>query len=230
MEGSFKEMGIPARTLRFRSEAGRGFNVEATLRGTAENDRHLWVTAHLDFVHNRGANDDASGLALILLVAEALKDLELEHTVHFVAYDLEEVGLVGSSVYVGDTVSSIRQREGDSAIIGNVHNDMVGYEEDDFNAFIGTCDRAGPVDDAFVRASRMLDEPIALNEVCLERSDHQHFWDAGLPAVVLTDGGKYDGYPWYHEPGDTPDKLNPRYLRAMTRLVATTATLLASSS
>lgn len=230
MEGSFKEMGIPARTLRFGSEAGRGFNVEATLRGTAENDRHLWVTAHLDSVHNRGANDDASGLALILLVAEALRDLDLEHTVHFVAYDLEEVGLVGSSVYVGDTVNSIRQREGDSAIIGNVHNDMVGYEEDDFNAFIGTCDRAGPVDDAFVRASRMLDDPIALDEVCLERSDHQHFWDAGLPAVVLTDGGKYDGYPWYHEPGDTPDKLNLRYLRAMTRLVATTAALLASSS
>ena len=228
MEESFEGMGISARTLRFDSEAGRGFNVEATLRGTAHDGNHLWVTAHLDSVHNRGANDDASGLVLILLVAEALKDLDLEHSVHFVAYDLEEVGLVGSSVYVGDTVRSIRLQEGDSAIIGNIHNDMVGYEEDQFNAFIGTCGRAGSVDDAFERASQMLDDPIDLDEVCLERSDHQHFWDTGLSAVVLTDGGKYDGYPWYHEPGDTLDKLNLSYLREMTRLVATTAALLAS--
>jgi hypothetical protein len=227
MEGSFEEMGIPARTLRFNSEFGRGFNVEATLHGV-EGDRHLWVTAHLDSVHNSGANDDASGLVLILLVAEALERLNLKHTIHFVAYDLEEVGIVGSSVYVEDTVRSIRQHEGDQAIIGNIQNDMVGYEEDDFNAFLGTCGRAGSLDEAFLRASRMLNNPIDLDEVCLERSDHQHFWDAGLPAVVLTDGGKYDGYPWYHEPGDTPDKLNVHYLRSVTRLVATTAALLAS--
>lgn len=227
MEGTFEEIGIPARTLRFNSEFGRGYNVEATLQGVEE-DRHLWVTAHLDSVHNSGANDDASGLVLILLVAEALERLNLKHTVHFVAYDLEEVGIVGSSVYVEDTVSSLRQQEGDRAIIGNIQNDMVGYEEDEFNAFLGTCGRAGSLDEAFLRSSRMLNSPIALDKVCLERSDHQHFWDAGLPAVVLTDGGKYDGYPWYHQAGDTPDKLNVHYLRSMTRLVATTAALLAS--
>jgi aminopeptidase S len=100
MEESFEEMGIPARILEFSAGGRRGFNVEATLRGE-EGGRHLWVTAHLDSVHNAGAEDDASGLTSILLTAGALKELEPENTVHFVAYDLEEVGLIGSSHYEG---------------------------------------------------------------------------------------------------------------------------------
>jgi hypothetical protein len=62
--------------------------------------------------------------------------------------------------------------------------------------------------------------------VCLGRSDHQPFWDARLPAAVLTDGAIYDGYPCYHEPCDTVDKLNISYLRSMIELtVAATALL-----
>jgi hypothetical protein len=226
MERSFEEMGIPARILEFPSDYGRGFNVEATLQGTG-GEKHLWVTAHLDSVHNAGANDDASGLASILMTAKALERLDPEHTVHFVAYDLEEVGLVGSSRYVGSTVRSIQEQEGDRAIIGDLQSDMIGYEEGAFDAVIGTCDRAGSIDDALSRASKMLDSPIELREVCLGRSDHEHFWDAGLPAVVLTDGAVYDGYPCYHKPCDTVDKLNLSYLRSMIQLTAAATALLA---
>ncbi len=225
MEESFEEMGIPARILEFTSDYGRGFNVEATLRGN-EGEKHLWVTAHLDSVHNAGANDDASGLVSILMTAKTLKQLDPEHTVHFVAYDLEEVGLVGSSRYVGSTVKPIREQGGDRAIIGNLNSDMIGYEEGAFDAAIGTCGRAGPIDDAFSRASKMLDSQIELREVCLGRSDHEHFWDAGLPAVVLTDGAIYDGYPCYHKPCDKIDELNISYLRSMIRLTAATTALL----
>jgi Peptidase family M28 len=227
VEESFEEMGIPARILVFTSDYGCGFNVEATLRGTG-GGKHLWVAAHLDSVGNAGANDDASGLVSILMTARALKQLDPEHTVHFVAYDLEEVGLIGSSHYVRSTVSAIREQGGDQAIIGNLQNDMMGYEEGSFNAVIGTCDRAGPIDDALLRASEMLDSQIKLREVCLGRSDHQHFWDAGLPAAVLSDGAIYDDYPCYHKPCDTVDKLNVSYLRSMIRMSAAATTLLAA--
>jgi hypothetical protein len=224
---SFENMGIPARILEFSSDYGRGYNVEATLHGTG-GEKHLWVTAHLDSVHNAGANDDASGLVSILMTAKALKQIHPEHTVHFVAYDLEEVGLVGSSHYVSSTVRSIREQEGDGAIIGDLQNDMIGYEEGAFDAAIGTCEQAGPIDDALRRASKILDSPIRLQEVCLGRSDHEHFWDAGLPAAVLTDGGIYDGYPCYHEPCDKLDELNISYLRSMIRLSAAATALLAA--
>jgi hypothetical protein len=110
MQKSFEASGVPARTLTFTSDYGRGFNVEATLEGT-EGEKHLWVSAHLDSVYNAGANDNASGLVSFLMTARALEDLNLKHTVHFVAYDLEEVGLVGSSVYVREVVRPIRAHD-----------------------------------------------------------------------------------------------------------------------
>jgi hypothetical protein len=227
MEQSFEEMGISARILEFTSEYGRGFNVEATLQGD-EGGKHLWVTAHMDSVGNAGANDNASGLVSILMTARALKRLDPEHTVHFVAYDLEEVGLIGSSRYVESVVRSIHEQEGDQAVIGNINSDMIGYEPGRFDAVVGTCGRAGPIDDSLLRAAQMLDSRIELREVCLGRSDHQHFWDAGLPAAVLTDGSVYDDYPCYHEPCDTIDKLNLSYLRSVIRLTAAATALLAT--
>lgn len=226
MKSSFEAAGADARIIEFDSEAGRGFNVEATVRGTG--GKHLWMTAHMDSVGNAGANDNASGLTSLLETAEAVAKVRPEHTVHFVAYDLEEDGLIGSSRYVESTVKSIRDREGEGAILGNINSDMIGYEEDAFDAVMGTCDRAGSLDDAFRRAAREIDSPIDLQERCLGRSDHQHFWDADLPAVVLTDGSVYDDYPHYHAPSDTLDKLNVRYLRATIQLTAAATVLLAN--
>ena len=229
MQESFEKIGIPARILEFTSGDRRGFNVEGILQGT-EGAKHLWVTAHLDSFYNAGAEDDASGLVSVLSTARALKQLNPKHTVHFVAYDLEEVGLIGSTVYVGSTVSAIRKQEGDGAIIGNLHSDMIGYDErGEFNAVMGTCgERAGPIDEAVLHASEAINSPINFSEDCLGRSDHQNFWDAGLPAAVMTDSAKYDRYPWYHEPGDTMDKVNFPYLRSMIQLNAATAALLTS--
>ncbi len=227
LEESFEAMGLPARTLEFSLDGRRGYNVEATLRGSG-GGKHLGVTAHLDSTYNPGANDNASGLVSILMTAKALQRLDLDHTVHFVAYDLEEIGAIGSSRYVESVVGDLLERKGGSAIIGNLNNDMVGYDKSGSEAVMGACNQAGPLDDALLRAAEIIESPINLSEVCLGRSDHQNFWDAGLPAMVLTDGSMYDGYPWYHEPGDTIDKLDLAYLRSMIRLTAAAAALLAA--
>ena len=227
MKESFEAMGIPARLIEFDLDDRRGFNVEATLAGTG-GEKHLWVSAHLDSVYNAGASDDASGLVSILEVAKVLKQLDPEHTVHFVAYDLEKIGLYGSSRYVREVVSDVRGREGEGAIIGNINSDMVGYDEGGFEAVMGSCNKAGDIDEAVLSALEAIDSPINLSDDCLARSDHQNFWDAGYPAIILTDGTKYDDYPWYHRSGDTLDKLNITYLRSMIQLTAATAALLAA--
>lgn len=227
MEEAFEEMGIPASILEFPVDGGSGYNVEATVEGTG-GSKHLWVSAHLDSVYNAGASDDASGLVALLSTAKALKQIEPEHTVHLVAYDLEEVGLIGSSRYVRSTVSEVRKSEGEEAIIGNLNIDMIGYDEGGFDAVLGACNRAGPIDDAIRRATDDIGSPVKLDEDCLKRSDHQNFWDAGYSAAVLTDGTRYDGYPYYHRSSDTVDKLNIPYLRAMIELTVATTALLAS--
>src|ERR671913_90969 len=169
MKESFEAIGIPVRILEFDLDDGRGFNVEATLEG-AEGGKHLWVSAHLDSVYNAGASDDASGLVSILEIAKALKQLEPEHTVHFVAYDLEEIGLYGSSRYVDTVVNDVREREGEEAVIGNINIDMIGYDEGGFRAVMGTCNQAGPLDEAVLRAQQEIDSPIDLDDDCLARS------------------------------------------------------------
>jgi hypothetical protein len=227
MKESFEAMGIPARIIEFTLDDKRGFNVEATLEGT-QGKKHLWVTAHLDSVYNAGASDDASGLVSILLTAKALQQLEPEHTIHFVAYDLEEIGVYGSSRYVDTVVNDVREQEGEEAIIGNLNSDMIGYDEGEFRAVMGTCNQAGPLDDAVLHAREEINSPLYLDDDCLARSDHQNFWDAGYPALILTDSTKYDDYPWYHESGDTVDKLNISYLRSMIQLTAASTALLAA--
>ncbi len=244
MKKNFEEAGVPARILDYKeksfplsvedfaylSGSERGYNVEATLEGSG-GEKHLWITARMDSLGNAGANDNASGLVLLLLSARALEGLELEHTVHFVAYDLKEPGLLGSKRYVDTVVSSVQEREGEDAILGNINADMVGYEQNEFNAFVETCDQAEFLYGALTQASRAIDPPVALEEGCPERiagrADHKHFREAGLPAVLLIDGAKADAYPCYHKPCDTMDRVNVTYLRTMIQLVATASALLA---
>ncbi len=232
MKESFEAAGVPARVIEFDIDDRRGFNVEATLQGTlgeAGSGKHLWVTAHLDSAYNAGASDDASGLVSLLEIAKALRQVEPEHTVHFVAYDLEEIGLYGSRHYVQSVVSDIGRREGEEAILGNINSDMVGYDEGRFEAVIGSCNQSGSLDEAVLQALQIIESPLNLADDCLARSDHQNFWDAGYPALILTDGTKYDSYPWYHKSGDTVDKLNISYLQAMIQLTAASTALLSSS-
>ena len=230
MKESFEAAGVKARTIEFDSKAGRGFNVEGTVQGTrGTGGKHLWLTAHMDSVGNAGANDNASGLVSLLEVAEAVAKNRPENTVHFVAYDLEEKGLIGSSRYVESTVKDIRDQEGKDTIIGNINSDMIGYEKDTFDAVIDTCDQAGPLEDAFRQTARETDSPVKLTEKCLGRSDQEHFWDLNLPALALTDGSIYDNYPYYHRPSDTAEKLNIPYLQAVIQLITATTLLLANS-
>jgi hypothetical protein len=235
MEASFEEASVPARILEFDAMAGgshHGYNVEATLKGS-EGGKHLWVTAHMDSVNNAGAEDNASGLVMLLLAAKALEGLEMEHTVHFVAYDLEEIGLVGSYKYLWAEVLPLREREGEEAIIGNINADMIGYEENGFNGVISSCKPTGPLDEALMQASKAVDPAIALREDCTSRlrddSDHAEFLKEDLPAIAVSDSALFDGYPCYHKPCDTAEKVNAAYLRSMSQLVATASALLADA-
>jgi Zn-dependent M28 family amino/carboxypeptidase len=58
-------------------------------------------------------------------------------------------------------------------------------------------------------------------------SDHWSFWQAGYPAVMITDTAPYR-YPHYHEPTDTPEKLDyERIARVVTGLLTVTDALVA---
>ena len=188
------------RILDFPSGSDRGFNVEATLKGS-EGEKHLWVTAHMGSVGNAGANDNASGLVLLLFITRRCEELNLEHTVHFVAYDLEEVGLIGSNRYVYTEVISVRDQEGEEAIIGNINADMIGYEERRIQRGHFQVQAHRSPRRALGRASQAIDRSISSRISCSERvradSDHASFIGGTVTCGRTDDRAIFDGYPCY---------------------------------
>jgi len=116
------------RPFSYRTLFGReikGVNLVARIQGTSSSDKVLVVTAHYDHlgvkrgeVYN-GADDNASGVAGLLAVAEAFKARPPRHTVLIVALDGEESGLRGAKAFVADPPAPL-------ASIGlNVNFDMI---------------------------------------------------------------------------------------------------------
>ena len=87
----------------FGADAVPGHNVEAYL-DNPDSDKLVVIGAHYDAV-GQGANDNACGVAALLQIAYALADKSLPFDVALVAFDCEEDGLVGSSVYVAEQMA-----------------------------------------------------------------------------------------------------------------------------
>ncbi|MDB5035371.1 MAG: family metallo-hydrolase [Chlorobi bacterium] len=84
-------------------------NVVAKLRGTSYPDSMIILTAHYDHlgslgdnVYFPGANDNASGVAMLLGMARYFKAHPLKYSIVFIAFSGEEMGLLGSHYFVGD--------------------------------------------------------------------------------------------------------------------------------
>ena len=100
-------------------------NVVAELNNDIEDDETLIIGAHYDTTPNSpGANDNGSGVAAALVVAEELSDDELPFDLRFVLFGSEEIGLNGSFAYVGGL------GEGESEkILAMINLDVVGTGE-----------------------------------------------------------------------------------------------------
>jgi hypothetical protein len=72
-------------------------------------DREIIIGAHYDSVNvGRGAFDNASGVALMMELADALRDEKTPYTLVFVAFGAEEEGLKGSTFYVNQMSDEAR--------------------------------------------------------------------------------------------------------------------------
>lgn len=167
----------------------------------------LVVGAHRDTVAGApGANDNTSGVASVLEIAEVVKNVPLGVAVRFVFFGAEEDGLYGSAEYV----AHLDKRP----IIGMVNLDMEGVGD--------RLILAGRGDDVLVRtASRLAGELGIRAEVRSAEggSDHVNFERAGVPVVFLF---RPDD-PYYDTPRDTVDRVSPALLEASTRLALATA-------
>ena len=79
-------------------QSGSSANISAVRAGTT--GKQIIIGAHYDSVNvGRGVDDNASGVGLMLALAAQLRELPTKHTLVFIAFGAEEVGLRGSSAY-----------------------------------------------------------------------------------------------------------------------------------
>jgi Zn-dependent M28 family amino/carboxypeptidase len=203
-------------------------NVLAELPGRTS-DNVVMAGSHLDSVlAGPGINDNGSGSAAILEVAENIAKVTPENTVRFAWWGAEELGLLGSAHYVRTLTA---EQKADVALYLNF--DMVGSPN--FARFIYDGDQSdfiatAPVPEGSAQIEYVFEDFYEQRGLFYEgtefsgRSDYQAFINNGIPAGGLftgaegvkkpyqeeayggTAGQAYD--PNYHQAGDTIDNMD----------------------
>lgn len=211
-----RSFGYNVNIQKFEVDNGTSRNVVAWW---PESRRHGFVVGgHIDTVAGSpGANDNASGIAVVLELARLVAGKTPSKWVRFVAFGSEESGSngthhVGSQVYVNRLGERGRARLG-----GMTSVDMVA---DGRPLLVGN---SGIADDVVARTlfRRIRDAGIGVrNHTLCDCSDHGPFEHAGIPASFAYSGIE----PNYHDESDTVVNMKPDDLlrsgRAMRAFVA----------
>ena len=189
--------------FRWRTVEIETMNVIGVLKGTS--DKHVVIGAHMDHLGvdgdgdaYNGADDNASGTTAILELAEAFgkSDARPKDTIVFIAFNAEELGLLGSKHYVSDPLLPLD----DCKLMINL--DMVGRLR-------GTTVTAqgGNLSKSVTQLVDKLDDnyPFDVNITAAgNRSDHAPFNWNGVPVLFFHTGT----HPQYHRTTDDPDLIN----------------------
>ena len=190
-------------TLTLRLEEVPSRNVLAEKKGTEDNV--VVIGAHFDTVPGtQGANDNASGTAAILALAELVSQKSLPFTVQFVSFGAEELGLFGSRAYVDALSEDERDR-----IIAMLNFDTVGA-----GTGLMVLGDSQLTDIAIERADQNGIELDVSQERSGATSDHASFAAVGIPVLMILS----DDSTRIHTEQDTLDTINPELLGNAVRI------------
>ena len=206
------------------------WNIIGTIKGKLPERKTIALTAHYDHVGRqpngeicRGADDNASGVAAILQVAQSLtqKSKQPDHDIMVMAFTGEEMGLLGSSHFMS--------KQDPRQFIANVNIDMIGRHDtighDNYIYILGADDT--PWLDSLHRAENQLSVNLTLDShyakdkgmaSMMNRSDHYHFYRQKIPVIAFFSGLHDD----YHTPRDTMDKLDLELMAKRVKLILAT--------
>lgn len=206
-------------------------NLEVTRHGDSRTEQIILIGAHYDTVYGSpGANDNGSGIAVLLELSRLFREQATSMSVRFVAFVNEEPpfffsGRQGSNIYA----KAIRQRGDDIRLM--LALETIGYYSNaprsqdypplfryfypdtaDFISFV-TNFGSRKVMLKLARAFRQVSD-FPLQHVAtfafipgVAWSDHLSFWRQNYKALMITDTAFYR-YPYYHSSNDTAEKLD----------------------
>ena len=220
----------------------KGENVLGYIEGTDLKDELIIITAHYDHLGKHdslifnGADDDASGVAGAMEIAEAFMIAKKDgygprRSILIMPVSGEEKGLLGSKYYTDNPIYPL------NSTIANLNIDMIGRLDDwhntgDYVYLIGS--------DRLSYDLHNINEEINSNYTKLEldykyndeddpnryyyRSDHYNFAKNNIPVIFYFNGVHED----YHRPSDTIEKLDFNKIKKISKLIFLTAWELAN--
>ncbi len=185
--------------------------------------------AHIDSVEGSpGADDNASGVAVLLETARLLASARLRSQLLFCAFNLEELNMIGSAAFAK------KLKAAGERVAGMISLEMVGYADSrpggqkypvglarlypdrgDFVGVIANWNSNALLSKFAAQMRRVPDLPVETLSIpgkgwlipAVRLSDHSPFWDLGYPALMVTDTSFYRN-PNYHAHSDTIDTLD----------------------
>ncbi len=215
-------------------------NIIAEITGSDESDEIIIVGAHYDTVpHSPGANDNASGIAVLLALAGELANFKPVRTIRFVAFANEEPPFFQTDD-MGSYAYARRSRDQNENIIAMIALDGLGYFDNSPRSqtyplpglgfaypkraeFIALVTRLSDlsllkrISAGFKESNLIPSESAALPGFLpgVNWSDHWSFWKQSYSAILITDTLLFRD-PDYHSTNDTPERLNYENMARIT--------------
>jgi hypothetical protein len=217
MRGGFAQAFVASRAGELH-----GANVVGMIRGAKHADRSLVVSAHYDHLGVRdgviynGADDNASGAAAVLAIAEWFKAHPPDHSIVFALFDGEEEGLLGSRAFLGSPPVAI------AAVVADVNLDMVSrnVKGELYAAGASVNPAMKPLLDgvaAIAPVTLLLGHDTGFGESnWIQQSDQGPFAARKIPFVYFG----VEDHPDYHKPGDKVERIQPGFYYGCARTVA----------
>jgi hypothetical protein len=200
-------------------------NVLGILPGlnTGQQETIIIVGAHRDHFGEQaglqfpGADDNASGTAVMLELARALSQRRtpLHHTIVFVSFDGEERGLLGSNLYVNNPVFPLNRT------VAMINLDHLGVGNGNLTVGVTRIHKA-ITQQAAERAG--LEEQLEVYGY-FPGGDHVPFFNAGVPTITIVSSGVH---PHFHQPSDSAETIQPAILETTSRFLLALISQLAS--
>ncbi|MEM0984563.1 MAG: M28 family peptidase [Planctomycetota bacterium] len=229
-------------------------NIVVDVAGTSSPRDVVVIGAHYDSVpQTPGADDNASGVAMNLALIAYFMDRPQPATLRFEFYPNEEAGGYWSRREWGSLRRAEAAVEAGENVIGMLSLEMLGfYTPDPVQPIVtGLTAAMGietPADERFVAVASLPEHAAFVDRVAAawegpipalgvasrlavayaQRSDNWSYWQAGIPAAIVTDTSELRN-PNYHKPTDTADTLDYDAMAAVTRTLVGVIEELASA-
>ncbi len=193
-------------------------NIVGYVEGVSKKDSFLLISAHYDHLgqlgkdtYFPGANDNASGVAMLLELARyyALPENRLPYSILFIGFAAEEAGLVGSKFYVEHPQTPL------SSIKFMLNLDLMGSGKEGITLVNGSLfPKEFGVVDSLNKAHSWFPKVVPRGKAA--NSDHYFFTEKGVPAFFMYTLGEITAY---HDVNDTPQVVTFSKFREAFELI-----------